>query len=984
MIAQYRFSLIHVLGLLTLAVGAIVIVMACLAIVSWIFGFGVFPFLNRSGTPLGITPDAALCFILCWVSLWVLRESAFEKSSADKFLIEASLIRASLIGASNASNKDKALDKVSARGPATGEDGSERDNLKEKNSAHRFSRRLARLFASIAVVISVSVLAGYLFSPDVWLTPASISAVLGDVSGQESLSTRMAPSAAFAFLLNGIALTMLDVETRGGARPAQHLALAALFLALLVALGHAYQTSPLENFIVARGWPGMTTLMAMIFVALSIGVVCARPRTGLVSLLSSASSGGYIARLLLPAAITIPVIIGLSALSGVKAGHFEGSFGALLVTATGILFFLGLIWRGATRLRDIDAERALAETALYKAYSDLQKRIGEQAGELMRANRDIWAEMVERERVEEENRGELTELMRIETRLRESEARFRLMVDHIPAMIWISDADKVCGFFNKNWLDYTGRTPAFMSPIVENGWAEDIHPEDVGRCIEIYDEAFDNRREFTMEYRLQRHDGQYRWVLNHGAPLFHFDAADEIDGADEVDGVERVFAGYMGYCVEIHERKERERQIENERDELLSREQVLRGEAEDINRLKDEFLATVSHELRAPLNAIQGWVKLLRNGRLSPEETARALETIERGARAQTRIISDLLDVSRIITGKLLLNARPVQPAAAIESAVESLRHAAEAKEISIDLLLDGQAGPVAGDSDRLRQIVWNLVSNAIKFTHERGQVGVKLECAGEYAEITVSDTGVGIAPDFLPFVFDRFRQGDGSSTRRQGGLGLGLAIVRHLTEMHGGSVRAQSPGPDQGATFVVRLPLIRQLTTETNGSNETDESYESYKSQMSHLELNGLRVLAVDNDSDARDLIKTILTQYGAVVQTASSTDQALAIFERPEEWQPELLISDIEMPEADGYQLIRKLREMESGHGRRPAPAIALTAYARTEDRLRSLSAGFHMHVTKPVEPVELLTIVASLTGRLSRPRNLYETGDIAGDIE
>lgn len=986
MSAQYRFSLIHVLGLLTLAVGVIVIVMACLAIVSWVFGFGVFPFLNQSGRPLGITPDAAFCFILCWVSLWVLRESASEKAAADKLLIDAAPIRASLIGASD---EDKAE-----------QDKSEERSFAENSARQRFLRRLAQIFASIAVIIAVSVLAGYLFGLDIWLAPASAWAsqsgpVLGDMSEQGSLSPRMAPSAAFAFLLNGIALTMLDVETRGGARPAQHLGLSALFLSLLVALGHAYQISPLENFVItqgwASGWPEMTGLMAMIFVALSIGVICARPRNGLVSLLSSASSGGYIARLLLPAAIMIPVIIGSSAFLSVKTGYFEGSFGALLITAASILFFLALIWRAATRLRNIDAERAMAETALYKAYSNLQKRAGEQTTELKRANQDVWAEMVERERVKEESQDELTELMRIETRLRESEARFRLMVDHIPAMIWISDADKVCSFFNKSWLDYTGQTPAFMTPISEDGWTENIHPEDVRRSLEIYDEAFDDRREFTVEYRLQRHDGQYRWVLNHGAPLFNFDPVDEIDGTDEADEVERVFTGYMGYCVDIHERKERERQIENERDELLSREQVLREEAEDVNRLKDEFLATVSHELRAPLNAIQGWVKLLRDGRLSPEETARALETIERGARAQTRIISDLLDVSRIITGKLRLNARPIQPAAAIEAAVESLRHAAEAKEIGVELVIDRQAGPVAGDSDRLRQIMWNLVSNAIKFTPERGHVQLKLERAGEYVEITVSDTGVGIAPDFLPFVFDRFRQGDGSSTRRQGGLGLGLAIVRHLTEMHGGGVRAQSSGPDQGATFVVRLPLARLATNETSeihkihktdGTNETDESYESYKSQMSNLELDGLRVLAVDNDSDARDLIKTILTQYGAVVETASSTDQALALFERPEEWQPELLISDIEMPEADGYQLIRKLRQMESGNGR-PVPAIALTAYARTEDRLRSLSAGFHMHVTKPVEPVELLTIVASLTGRLNRSRNLYETGDIAGDM-
>jgi PAS domain S-box-containing protein len=894
--------------------------------------------------------------------------------------------------------EDKSLGAGGARSGAVEANVAERDKPEKKISARGFPRRLAQLFASVAVIISLSVLAGYLVGLDAWPVSAGgwvshIGAALRDSDGHGSFSTRMAPSAAFAFLLNGIALTMLDVETRGGARPAQHLGLTALFMSLLVALGHTYQTSPLQNFILVSGWPEMTTLMAMIFVALSIGVVCARPRSGLVSLLSSASPGGYLARRLAPAAILIPVIIGSSALLGVKAGYFEVSFGALLITAGSILLFLGLIWRSAIRLRDIDADRALAEAALCKAYSDLQKRVSEQAAELMRANQDIWAEMIERERVAEESQEGLTERIRIETRLRESEARFRLMVDSAPAMIWVSDADKVCNFFNRRWLDHTGRTPTFMAPIAENGWAEDVHPEDVGNCLQIYDEAFEGHREFTMEYRLRQQDGQYRWIFNRCSPLF------DSDGLDGADRAKKMFVGYIGYCLDIHERKERERRVENERDGLLSREKALREEAENVNRLKDEFLATVSHELRAPLNAIQGWVKLLREGRLNSDETSRALEIIERGARAQNRIISDLLDVSRIITDKLRLNARPVRPSAVIESAVESLRQAADAKEIDIELVLENQAGPVEGDSDRLRQIVWNLVSNAIKFTPDRGQVRVKLERVEKYVEITVSDTGVGIAPDFLPFVFDRFRQGDGSSTRRQGGLGLGLAIVRHLTEMHGGSVHAQSPGPDQGSTFVVRLPLVAQALDETGETGETNETYEADETYAPHmtftshtphapdaidqaLELDGLRVLAVDNDSDARDLIKTILTQYGAVVETAGSTSQALTFFERTEEWLPELLISDIEMPEADGYQLIRELREMESHRGRR-APAIALTAYARTEDRLRSLSAGFDMHVTKPVEPIELLTIVASLTGRLSRQRNLYETDNIASNI-
>jgi hypothetical protein len=319
--AQYRFRLIHVLGLLTLAVGVIVIVMACLVIASWMFGFGGFPFLNHAGTPLGITPDAALCFILCWVSLCVLRESTgnlSEEPAAGNVLPDADLRLASLI---KEPNGDKALGEDFAPEPGSQDgqrpqdaggralgvglaqsgavegNGGELDKLEKKISAHGVPRRLAQLFASVAVVISVSVLAGYMFGLDAWPVSAGgwishLGAALGDSGWQGSFSTRMAPSAAFAFLLNGVALTMLDVETRGGARPAQHLGLIALFLSLLVALGQAYQTSPLQNFILAEGWPEMTTLMAMIFVALSIGVVCARPRSGLVSLMSSASAGG--------------------------------------------------------------------------------------------------------------------------------------------------------------------------------------------------------------------------------------------------------------------------------------------------------------------------------------------------------------------------------------------------------------------------------------------------------------------------------------------------------------------------------------------------------------------------------------------------------------------------------------------------------------------------------------------------------------------
>ncbi|HWO01569.1 MAG TPA: ATP-binding protein, partial [Blastocatellia bacterium] len=405
-----------------------------------------------------------------------------------------------------------------------------------------------------------------------------------------------------------------------------------------------------------------------------------------------------------------------------------------------------------------------------------------------------------------------------------------------------------------------------------------------------------------------------------------------------------------------------------ERARLYEAEQRARLEAEAANRMKDEFLATVSHELRSPLNSILGWVSLMREGKLDEEATARALETVERSARAQNRIISDLLDVSRIISGQLRLNVRPLEPAGIIEAAVEAVRPAADGKSVRLDVVLDRDAGPVSGDADRLQQIVWNLVSNAIKFTPRGGHAQVRLERVGSQIEIIVSDTGVGIDPEFIPYVFDRFRQEDSSSTRRQGGLGLGLAIVRHLVELHGGTVHAESEGEGKGATFVVRLPLMISRTTVSGG--ELDHPAVSRNEVMLECpaQLAGLRALIVDGDANARDLVTAILAECEAEVKTAASAEEALALFGEHSEWQPDVLISDIEMSGIDGYELMRLVRKLPAERGG-SVPAVALTAYARMEDRMKALSAGFQMHVPKPVEPAELLTVLASVTGRLAR---------------
>jgi PAS domain S-box-containing protein len=397
-------------------------------------------------------------------------------------------------------------------------------------------------------------------------------------------------------------------------------------------------------------------------------------------------------------------------------------------------------------------------------------------------------------------------------------------------------------------------------------------------------------------------------------------------------------------------------------------------DAQEVNRLKDEFLATLSHELRTPLTAVLGWTRLLGTNQLDAATSRRALETIERNAQAQVQLIDDILDVSRIIRGKLRLNVRPAELTHVIEAAVDSVRPAAEAKGIRLQVVLDPRAGPVSGDPDRLQQVVWNLLTNAVKFTPKEGRVQVLLARVNSHLELTVSDTGQGIEEKFLPFVFDRFRQADPSTTRVHGGLGLGLAIVRHLVELHGGTVTAESRGKGQGTTFKVSLPLMIMHGPEFAHAGGEEGAAGNTNSSAQHptaggrvtldcpTELTGLRVLLVEDEPDARDLLVAVLTQCRADVRAVSNATDALLALET---WQPEVLISDIEMPGEDGYSLIRKIRSLPPERGGK-IPAAALTAYARAEDRLRALLSGFQLHVPKPVEPAELVAVVASLAGR------------------
>jgi signal transduction histidine kinase/ActR/RegA family two-component response regulator len=387
--------------------------------------------------------------------------------------------------------------------------------------------------------------------------------------------------------------------------------------------------------------------------------------------------------------------------------------------------------------------------------------------------------------------------------------------------------------------------------------------------------------------------------------------------------------------------------------EALEREQAARAEAEAANRAKDEFLATVSHELRTPLNAILGWVQILSARRFDQNLLTRAIGAVERNAKAQAKIIEDILDVSRIITGNLRLDVNRVEVAAIIRAAIDAVRPAATAKAIQISLHLDA-APEVCADPNRLQQVVWNLLSNAIKFTPAEGRVEVRLGTEGSQAQITITDTGQGISPDFLPYVFERFRQADSTSARVHGGLGLGLAIVRHLVEMHGGSVQASSEGRGRGATFIVRLPIAIEV------KNECDQP--PRKSSEAEPVLDGLRILVVDDEPDARDMLNVMLSQSGAEVKVSATVGEALTTVEQ---WHPDVLVSDVGMPGEDGYMLINKIRALGAERGGM-IPAVALTGYARKEDRLRLLDSGFQAHLAKPVELNELVEVVASLVGR------------------
>lgn len=484
------------------------------------------------------------------------------------------------------------------------------------------------------------------------------------------------------------------------------------------------------------------------------------------------------------------------------------------------------------------------------------------------------------------------------------------------------------------------------------------------------------------ERRLDRH---YKWALEgqvrvlsqalHGH-LIAMPAVSRARGYEQMQQAVRIsplthddqVIGTLTIIEDVTERVAREAELQaqvEERSRLLTSEKLARNDAERANRLKDEFLATISHELRNPLNAILGWSHMLLNGNLTPANATRAVETIHRNAQSQTQLVADLLDVSRIISGKLRLDVRTVDLANIVNAAVDSIRPAADAKGIRLQLMLDPAAGPISGDADRLQQIVWNLLTNAVKFTPKDGRIQVMLQRVASHVEITVTDSGVGISKEFLPFVFDRFRQADASTTRLHGGLGLGLSIVRQLVDLHGGSVSVSSEGEGKGASFTIMLPFVGVVSNQNNPDPAQPVQSSEHNSFEGLPSLDGLKILVVDDEADTRELIREVLKECGSEVITSGSAAEALVALEQH---KPDILISDLGMPDEDGYSLISKIRALPSERGGQ-IPAAALTAYARAEDRMRVLRSGFQFHLPKPIDSAELVTVIASLSGRAFR---------------
>ncbi len=715
--------------------------------------------------------------------------------------------------------------------------------------------------------------------------------LFSEAPGERATSSpgRMGINASTSFVLCSGALLCLYSRR---AFVGQLAAIVVLQLELLVLVGYAYGV---DEFYALVPYTGIALHTAIALAVLSLGILAARENEGIMAVVSAQTPGGTVVRRLLVWVLGLPVLLGWIRVMASQRSYFDTALGtAVLVVSLGAIFS-AIVLRMGRRLNTLELER-------------VQSRLV----------------------------------------LRETEERFRTLANEVPVLIWVSESDGRRIWFNRAWLEFTGRT---LADELGDGWINQLHAGDRSDYLAAYRLNVEKPTAFSTEFRLRRADGEYRWLLETGSPR-------QISGG--------AFTGMAACCVDITDRKS----IERERHELLESERSTRVELERTAQLKDEFLATLSHELRTPLNAMLGWSQILQKSNGHSETTRKGLEVIERNARVQTKLIEDLLDMSRILTGKLRLDVQDVDLADVVEAAIQTVRPGAEAKGLRIERVLDPISQTVHGDPQRLQQVIWNLLSNAIKFTGKGGRIQVVLKRVKSHVEILVSDTGKGIKPAFLPHLFERFRQADSSTTREFGGLGLGLAIVKQVTELHGGRVRAASEGEGQGTTVAVELPLsVMRKSADADAPSPHPRAMPSAAKLPDQACLSGVKVLVVDDEEDARELIRQILVDHEASVVVAASAKEARQVLETQ---RPDVILSDIGMPHQNGYELMAEIRR--AGHD---VPAVAITAFARSEDRARALIAGFQMHIAKPVEPAELLASVASLAQGVRARRGSHGGG-------
>jgi PAS domain S-box-containing protein len=846
----------------------------------------------------------------------------------------------------------------------------------------------ARLLAGAVFLISGLTLLEHVTGIDLGIDTLLFDRVWGQNAA--SAPMRMGPPATASFLILSVALILATDGARARAT-ATTLAIVTTAIASLSLTGYWFGT---DQFFGIAKLTGIAFNTSTVVAALSAGVMAAVPEYGLAAALSRDDAGGAVHRRLLAPIIAVPLVLGWLRLLGEQAGYYDTAFGTALRSLAEIILFFGLLWWTASSISWYAsfANKANARLAAIIESSDdaiVSKTLGGIIETWNSGAVRIFGYLAEEaigrhisliippERIDEEasiisrlKRGERIE--HFETvRRRKDGTRIRIALTVSPirqADGQIIGASKIARDITDHLLveerlrAVVDATPECVKIVAPDGTLEFMNH--AGLCMiesdselevrgsSVYDLiAPEHRRQWVehhqrvcsgeklhWQFEIIGLKGTRRWMETHAVPLSLPDGR----------------TAQLAVTRDITERL----QMEREREELLESERFARAEAERASHLKDEFLATLSHELRTPLNAILGWSQLL-SPNSNPAELEQGLEVIRRNVRAQTQLIEDLLDMSRIISGKVRLDVQAVDVAAVIEAAVESVAPAAEAKGIRLIKILDPHAGGVSGDPTRLQQVIWNLLTNAIKFTPKRGKIDVILERVNSHLEITVHDTGIGITPEYLPVVFERFRQADASTTRSHGGLGLGLSIVKHLVELHGGTVRVKSAGEGQGATFIVTLPLA-PVRSHENRAHPLAAGTTNFDAQR--VDLEGVKVLVVDDEPDARALIQRVLTHCGAEVCAAPSAADALVELRS---FQPHVLVSDIGMPGTDGYQFLRAVRSLTAAEGGN-TPAIALTAFARSEDRMRAMMAGYQVHVAKPIEPQELAVTVHSLSGR------------------